>query len=238
MRSPDRKAEIDINAPLGAYKFDAFLGRLTKGPELGTALPMVEDAILATYRRDVARVARLAVIRTWRDKDDLPTWASDARELLKAITELQPNLEHLIALGEDRDVATFAAETSRMLRDADGKRTAASSVVHTIEAAKGLRDWIEHVRKAFRIERAPPHSEPLPNHVAGLAVEMYKRRLGSLPPASRNSRNGWLGDFIAALWSDFRWSPPDGKDNADLPDYFGRKVESAVVSARAGASAT
>jgi hypothetical protein len=228
MRAPDRKAGIDINAPLGTYAVDAFLERFTKpGLKPEKAEPIVKDAaIIATYRRDVTRIAQLALIRTRHDKVDLPAWAGDAGELLDAIAELQPNLEHLIALSEERGLATFAAETSRVLRDVDGGRTAAASVVHTIEAAKGLRDWIEHVGKAFKIERAPPHSSPLPNHVAALAVEMHRRRLREFPAVNRD---GWFADFLVALWRDCGWPCPAGKEeDDDFRLYLGRKVEDVV----------
>jgi hypothetical protein len=223
-RAPDRKAAIDINAPLGTYAVDAFLERFTKTAKTEKAEPIVKGAIIATYRRDVARIARLACIRTQRDKVALPGGAGDAGELLKDITKLQPILEHLIALSEDRGIATFAAEIR--LCDVDGGRTAAASVVHTIEAAIGLRDWIAHVEKAFRVERPPPHSAPLPNHVAVLAVEMHRRRLHEFPPANRGA---WLADFLVALWRDSCWAPPAGKDDElDLRYYLGRKVEDAV----------
>jgi hypothetical protein len=225
MRAPDRKAEIDINAPLGTYAADAFLERFTKtAPE--EAEPVIKDAIIVTYRRDVARIAQLALIRTRYDKVDLPVWAGDAGELLEDIAELQPILEHLIVLADERGLATFAAEISRVLRDADGKRTAAASVVHTIEAAKDLRNWIAHVEGAFKIERAPRHSVPLPNHVAELAVKMHRRRLCEFPAVNRD---GWVADFLVALWCDCDWSRPAGKeDDADFRLYLGRKVEDAV----------
>lgn len=226
-----QKVGIDVTAALGTYQIDRFLDRFVPRPE--TAPPMVNDAIIATFRYDVARFANLALIRTRHDKIDLPAWAGDASELFEAVAELQPKLERLIALSEDRDLAMFAAQLSRPLRDVNGKRTATASIVHTIEAATSLRDWIEHLEKAFEVEHPPSHVEPLPSHVAALAVKMHQRRRGKLPPSNRN---GWFADFLLAAWSDFGWSRPVGKhEDDDFRQYLGRKVEEVLSQLKSAA---
>jgi hypothetical protein len=223
MHAPDRKAEIDINAPLGTYAVDVFLNRFTKtGLKLETATPNV-DAIISTYRRDVVRVARLALVRTRHDKDRAAQ-AGDADEFLTAILELKPGLERALAPLDAQNVAVSAAHLSRGLRNTGGERVVAADVVHTIEAARDLLNWINHVGD-FEIDRPPSRNVPMPRHVATLAVEMYYRRLGKPPAANRGA---WLADFLIALWRDYGW-PAGFDEDEELRLYLGRKIEDAVA---------
>jgi hypothetical protein len=197
------------------------------------------------FRFDVERAVRVAQIRAQREDETEPT-RRQAFVLLEVLAALRPELERLARFDSD---VNFAVQLSAVFQPVAGKKTPADIgrdirriLIHLFDILRApmgsgdgsyLLQWLRELEQYEVVPRLPPRRAPLTRHLVEQVIAVYERRIRERPPASRRH---WLGQFLAALWRDLHQSLPEGMDEAELDDFFGKKVEDAVrrtVSRRA-----
>jgi hypothetical protein len=237
--------QLDTAAPRGTFAIDEFSSRFRvpdeeekafeaelaaedgeqelPGPFKDELRRSFKNVGLKLFRVDANRLVRLALLRTERDDTTLPKARLNAGEFMDLLETVRTGLDDLIAFGPAHAAAADmrSAFQQRENLPYDNVHGAAAHIIKIMEAAGDLRDWAKHFTDAFELTRRRERNfKPLPRHVATLAVDLYEKRLGKRPPASRQH---WLAEFLAALWADFKLPALD-----DDVGYLGGKIEEAL----------
>jgi len=223
--------ELDPEVPVGSYKVDSYARVFLLKPkpkaehdeipeglkELGEAEARAfEESAVKFVRREINRLAGIAVSRAEYENERLPRVREDARRFLKTVDNIAARARMISA----KDVADLASLSAGFETGPDGSVVPALSQITA--NLKSLREWNDELKKSTLRKPRPSHSDPLGRHFVELMSALFHYRLRRYPPAGRT---GPFVEALAAAWEDLNLTmPPPSKE---LISWLGQKVERA-----------